>query len=71
MKDANRGTQLKEQPPKHRNQPEGSTPEEQTGTHEGDARSDEAALRKNRAKLGVNEAHRTEEMERGRRGTFP
>jgi hypothetical protein len=72
MKDANRGTQLKEQPPKHRNQPDGPITEEESQTHEGNARDGDAStLRKNRSKLGVNEAHRTEEMERGKRGTFP
>lgn len=37
----------------------------------GDAREDEEKLRQNREHLGVNEEHKTPEMEKGHRGTFP
>lgn len=68
MKDANSSTQLDHQS-KHKKPP---APSEQTGKHEGDARGrEEEKLPENRDKLGVNEEHRTSEMERDKRGTFP
>lgn len=42
--------------------------DEQTGV---DARKDPGKLKENRDKLGVNEEHKTEEMQKGHRGTFP
>lgn len=68
MKDANRSTRLDDQP-KHK---EPAPPAEQTGKHEGDARGREAEkLPGNRDKLGVGENHKSEDMERGKRGTYP
>lgn len=68
MKDANRSTQLDDQPKHKKPEP----PAEQTGKHEGDARGREAQkLPENRDKLGVNEDHKSAEMERGKRGTYP
>lgn len=37
----------------------------------GDARGDDEKLRQNREHLGVNEEHKTPEMQKGNRGTFP
>lgn len=37
----------------------------------GDARGDDEKLRQNREHLGVNEEHKTPEMEKGKRGSFP
>jgi hypothetical protein len=37
----------------------------------GDARNDERRLKKNREHLGVGEDHKTPEMKKGHRGTFP
>ena len=67
MKDANRSTKLdtdgkQDTPP----------PSDQTGKHEGDARGrEQEKLPENRDKLGVDEEHKTPDMERGHRGTFP
>lgn len=47
------------------------TPAPQTGTNEHDAREDEGKLEKNRNDLGVADDHKTEDMEQGKRGTFP
>lgn len=37
----------------------------------GDARDDPAKLKQNREHLRVNEEHKTPEMDKGHRGTFP
>ena len=68
MKHANRSTQP-DQNPKHKKP---AAPDDQTGKHEGDARGrEDTKLPQNRDRLGVNEEHRTPEMERDKRGTFP
>lgn len=36
-----------------------------------DARSEPAQQEKNREDMGVNPDHKTQDMERGKRGTFP
>ncbi len=43
----------------------------QTGKHADDAREDPSRQQKNREELGVSEDHRTQDMKKGRRGTFP
>lgn len=40
-------------------------------SHEGDARKNPEKLEENRQKLRVDDEHRTPEMQRGHRGTFP
>jgi len=67
MKRANHGTQLKGSE-KHEKPPE---PAAQTGQNPRDAREDEEQLRENQDELGVGADHLTEEMEQGKRGTFP
>jgi hypothetical protein len=67
MKRADHGTKLDTEA-KHPKPPQ---PAAQTGTNPQDARDDESRLKENREDLGVGEDHKTEEMERGRRGTFP
>ena len=67
MKRANHGTQLKGST-KH---PKPSPPAAQTGTNEHDAREDEGKLAENQKDLGVGPDHKTEDMERTDRGTFP
>lgn len=68
MKDADRRARLDDE----RNQKERLQQAEQTGKHEGDARGrEDSELPKNRDKLRVNEEHKTPEMERDERGTFP
>jgi len=52
-----------------RNQRE--APTDQTGKHEDDARVDPGKQRKNREKMGVNDEHKTDDMEEGGRGSFP
>lgn len=37
----------------------------------GDARHDKEQQKRNRENLGVDEQHKTPEMEKGHRGTFP
>ena len=66
-KRANHSTQLDETI-KHEKPPE---PAAQTGKNERDARDDEGKLHRNQKELGVGEDHKTEEMEKGSRGTFP
>ena len=66
-KRANHSTPLEEHT-KHEKPPE---PAAQTGKNERDARGDEGKLHKNQQELGVGEDHKTEEMEKGSRGTFP
>ena len=41
------------------------------GPPPGDARHDKEKLKKNREDLRVNDEHKTPEMEKGHRGTFP
>lgn len=68
MKDADRRARLRDKPEDQK--PRLTTG--QTGKHEGDARGrEETELPKNREKLRVNEEHKTPEMERNERGTFP
>ncbi|HKO87352.1 MAG TPA: hypothetical protein VJU83_02430 [Burkholderiales bacterium] len=75
MKDANRSTHIDKDSGKN---PGGQPAAPQTGKNPGDARDtaqagdvDKTKLRENRDKLGVDEEHRTPEMEQGKRGTFP
>jgi hypothetical protein len=67
MRRANHGTPLEESA-KHKKPPE---PAAQTGKNEHDAREDDRKLSENQRDLGVADDHKTEEMERGGRGTFP
>ena len=74
MKDANRSTQID----KDSSKPGGQPVAPQTGKNPRDARDtreaedvDQSKLQENRENLGVNEEHRTAEMERGKRGTYP
>ena len=74
MKRADHGTPLGGDP-KH---PKPPAPAQQTGHQPGDARGDgkqvgenQAAIEENREQLGVEENHKTDAMEKGRRGTFP
>jgi hypothetical protein len=67
MKRSNHGTQLDDKP-KHQKPPE---PAEQTGRNPHDAREDDGQLAENQRELGVGKDHKTEDMERGHRGTFP
>ena len=67
MKRANHGSPLK-QDAKHEKPP---APAAQTGKNPKDAREDESRLKKNQAELGVEEDHKTDDMEKGGRGTFP
>lgn len=46
-----------------RNQPASGEP--------GKSRVDDRKIKENRDRLGVNDEHKTPEMEKGRRGTFP
>jgi len=43
----------------------------QTGTSEHDARNDEDKLAENQKDLGVKPNHKTDDMEKSERGTFP
>ena len=43
----------------------------QTGTSERDAREDQSQLAENRKDLGVQPDHKTDDMEKSERGTFP
>ena len=74
MKRANHGTQLQGTPPETPAEP----PSAQTGKNPKDARKDDRQLTENQRDLGVAEEHvgkdddhKTEDMERGHRGTFP
>ena len=67
MKRANHGTKL-EGTPKHQKPPE---PAAQTGKNPNDAREDGGQLAENQKDLGVGPDHKTEDMEKGQRGTFP
>jgi hypothetical protein len=67
VKRANHGSPLK-QGTKHKKP---AAPVAQTGKNPRDAREDESQLSKNQRELGVEEDHKTDEMEEGDRGTFP
>lgn len=67
MRRSNHGTRLDTEE-KHEQPPQ---PAPQTGKNPHDAREDEAQLEKNQADLGVGDDHKTDDMERGHRGTFP
>jgi hypothetical protein len=67
MKRANHSTQLGESE-KHKKP---SQPAAQTGKNEHDAREDAGKLKENRQDLGIADDHKTEDMEREHRGTFP
>lgn len=74
MKNADSRTRLKDESTR----PLKGTPTDQTGKHPRDARDEGQAgdadpnkLRENRDELGVDEEHKSEDMQRGGRGTFP
>ncbi len=46
-------------------------PTGQTGKKPEDARGDPGRQERNREEMGVEEDHRTEDMQKGKRGTFP
>jgi hypothetical protein len=69
-KRAGHSTQLKDSV-KHPNSVDAEERVEQSGTKEHDARGDQNKLAENQQDLGVKPDHKTEEMEKGRRGTFP
>jgi len=52
-----------------RNQHE--APSGQAGKHVDDAREDREKQQENREEMGVQEDHKTQDMEKGKRGTFP
>jgi hypothetical protein len=66
-KRANHSTQLDETT-KHQKPPSRAA---QTGKNPADAREDDEKLAENQRHLGVDEDHKTEDMEKGGRGTFP
>ena len=66
-KRANHSTQLNETA-KHQKPP---VPAAQTGKNEANARDDEKKLAENQRDLGVDKGHKTDDMEKGGRGTFP
>jgi hypothetical protein len=67
MKRANHGTKLTGSP-KHGNPPD---PAPQTGKNPHDARDDDSQRAQNREQLGVEEDHKTEDMDKSGRGTYP
>jgi hypothetical protein len=67
MKRSDDGTRLDTET-KHHKPPQ---PVAQTGKNPRDVRDDEGKLAENQRELGVVDVHKTEEMERGHRGTFP
>ncbi|MGE5525122.1 MAG: hypothetical protein ACM3SS_15525 [Rhodospirillaceae bacterium] len=67
MKRSDGGTKLDTET-KHKKPPQ---PAAQTGKDPRNARDDEGKLAENQRELGVGEDHKTEEMKRGHRGTFP
>jgi len=67
MKRANHGTPLKQEP-KHEKP---ANPAPQTGKNPRDAREEKGQLSQNQRELGVQDDHRTKDMENGGRGTFP
>ena len=66
MKRANHGSPLKQATKREK-----PAPAAQTRKNPGDARDDESRLSKNQQELGIDEDHKTGEMEKHRRGTFP
>ncbi|HZP88285.1 MAG TPA: hypothetical protein VFB54_15850 [Burkholderiales bacterium] len=46
-------------------------PNDQTGKRPGDARDEPEQQERNREEMGVNRDHKTQDMERRKRGTFP
>lgn len=46
-------------------------PSDVTGKKPQDARDDPDQQKRNRDEMGVTDSHRTEEMEKSQRGTFP
>jgi hypothetical protein len=67
MRRANHSTPL-DQETKHEKPPQ---PAPQTGKNPKDAREDASQLAENQDELGVGADHKTDDMERGHRGTFP
>jgi hypothetical protein len=67
MKRSEHGTKL-DTDAKHPKPPQ---PAPQTGKNPRDARDDEGRLQENQEELGVGEDHKTDDMERGKRGTYP
>ena len=67
MKNAKGGKKLKDG--MQRSQSE--VPAAQTGKSDQDARDDPRRQRRNREQMGVTEDHRTEDMAKKNRGTFP
>ena len=67
MKRANHGTKLEGTPKQDIPAP----PTAQTGKNPNDARDDDRKLAENQKDLGVEPDHKTEEMEKAHRGTFP
>ena len=67
MKRSDHGTKLDTET-KHDKPPQ---PAAQTGKNPRDAREDEGKLTENQRELGVGDDHKTDDMERGHRGTFP
>lgn len=53
------------------NRRENEAPADQTGKKPEDARGEPERQERNREDLGVEDNHRTEDMNRGKRGTFP
>jgi len=68
MKRSNHSTQL-DDTAKHKNPPE--QPTAQTGKNEHDAREDNRKLGENQRDLGIGKDHKTGDMEKNKRGTFP
>ena len=69
-KRAGHSTQLKDSV-KHPNATDAEERVDQIGTKEHDARGDQGKLAENQQDLGVKPDHKTDEMEKGGRGTFP
>ena len=67
MRRANHGSPLK-QDVKHEKPP---NPAPQTGKNPRDARDDQEQIKQNQRELGVEDDHKTDDMEKGGRGTFP
>ena len=66
MKRANHGSPLKQGTKRVK-----PAPAVQTRKNPRDARDDESRLSKNQQELGVDEDHKTDDMENDGRGTFP
>ncbi len=67
MKRSDHGTKL-DTDVKHDKPPQ---PAPRTGKNPRDACDDESRLVENQRELGVGDDHKTEDMERGERGTYP